>query len=104
MHLVLFLHNAELTGGFSRITSAKRLVIWEVLPVERLVRKAQSAERTKRKTGEASQLGIPQGASRLEEPLIDKQICLDIIILKTFSGIFALPYYLNIITSYLISV
>jgi len=61
------LPNAELTGGFSRITSAERLAIWEVLPVERLVRKARSAEKTKRKTGEASQLGVPQGASRLEE-------------------------------------
>jgi len=89
-------YNAELTGGFSRITSAKRLVIWEVLPVERLVRKARSAERTKRKTGEASQLGIPQGALRLEEPLIDRQICLDIMILNTFSGIFALPRYLQL--------
>ena len=39
------------------------------------------------------QLGIPQGAKRLEEPLIDKLICLDIMILNLFSGRFTLPYY-----------
>jgi len=42
------------------------------------------------KTGEANQLGIPQGAKRLEEPLIIKLICPDNMILIEFSGKFAL--------------
>ena len=64
----------------------------ENLPVERLVRKALRAEEPIGRPG-IRQLGIPQGAKRLEEPLIDKQICLDILILSVFLGKFTLPYY-----------
>ena len=45
----------------------------ENLPVERLVRKALRAEEPIGRPG-IRQLGIPQGAKRLEEPLIDKPI------------------------------
>ena len=64
----------------------------ENLPVERLVRKALCAGEPFGRPG-IRQLGIPQGAKRLEEPLIDRPICLDIMILNTFSGRFALFYY-----------
>ncbi len=66
----------------------------ENLPVERLVRKALRAGEPFGRPG-IRQLGIPQGAKRLEEPLIDRPICLDITILNVFSGKFALPYYLQ---------
>jgi hypothetical protein len=52
-------YNAELTGGFSAITAAELLVIAEVLPVERLVPEAQSAEGAKPASGKAGQLRIP---------------------------------------------
>ena len=47
----------------------------ENLPVERLVRKALRAGEPFGRPG-IRQLGIPQGAKRLEEPLIDRPICL----------------------------
>ena len=43
--------------------------------------------------GSAAQRGI-HGAKR-REPLIDRQICLDMMILRVFSGRFALFYYLQ---------
>ena len=72
---------------------AERLIMQENLPVERLVRKVLRAEEPNQRPG-IRQLGIPQGAKRLEEPLIDRPICLDIMILNTFSGRFALFCYL----------
>jgi hypothetical protein len=71
---------------------AEHPIMQENLPVERLVRKALRAEEPIGRPG-IRQLGIPQGAKRLEEPLIDKLICLDIMIFNLFSGRFTLPYY-----------
>jgi len=45
---------------------AERLIMPENLPVERLVRKALRAEEPNGRPG-IRQLGIPQGAKRLEE-------------------------------------
>ena len=61
----------------------------ENLPVERLVREALCAEWTKWAAG-YWQLGVPQGAKRLEEPLIIKLICPDNMIFIKISGKFAL--------------
>jgi hypothetical protein len=74
---------------------AERPIMQENLPVERLVRKALWAGETIGRPG-IRQLGIPQGAKRLEEPLIDRPICPDITILRVFSGIFALPCYFQL--------
>ncbi len=60
----------------------------ENLPVERLVRKALRAEEPIGRPG-IRQLGIPQGAKRLEEPLIDKQICLDNDIIRIFGQVYS---------------
>ena len=57
----------------------------ENLLVERLVRKALRAEEPIGRPG-IRQLGIPQGAKRIEEPLINKHICLDMLILSVFSS------------------
>jgi len=67
----------------------------ENLPVERLVRKALRAGEPFGRPG-IQQLCVPQGAKRLEEPFIDRPIYPDIMILTTFSGIFALPCYLQL--------
>jgi hypothetical protein len=67
---------------------AERLIMQENLPVERLVRKALRAGETIGRPG-IRQLGIPQGAKRLEEPLIDRPICPDKLILTALSGKFA---------------
>jgi len=74
---------------------AERLVMPENLPVERVVRKALRAGKPFGRPG-IRQLGVPQGAKHLEEPLIDRPIYPDIVILTTFSGIFALPCYLQL--------
>lgn len=50
---------------------AEHPIMQENLPVERLVRKALRAEEPIGRPG-IRQLGIPQGAKRLEEPLIHR--------------------------------
>jgi hypothetical protein len=64
--LINKLPNAELTGKLYGIMGAKRLIMRENLPLERLVRKALRAEEPIGRPG-IRQLGIPQGAKRLEE-------------------------------------
>jgi len=69
---------------------AQRPIMQENLPVERLVRKALRAGEPNGRPG-IRQLGIPQGAKRLEEPLINRPICPDKLILAALSGKFARP-------------
>ena len=66
----------------------------ENLPVERLVRKALRAEEPIGRPG-IRQLGIPQGAKRLEEPFINMSVCLDNLKKLLLSSKVALNYFLT---------
>ena len=59
---------------FRGIMGAERLVMPENLPVERLVRKALRAGEPFGRPG-IHQLGVPQGAKRLEERLSSVVLC-----------------------------